>query len=116
MEAEAGRREAILDLESELRARGETGSGERLAEKEEELREAAAGSRARACEALAWKLLHDELDAAERGDREALVEPVAAPRSWLRRLFPGAEPRARPADASRSSSWRAAASPSATTA
>jgi hypothetical protein len=92
LEAEAGRRErAILELESELRAGGDEGPGERLRQKEEELREAAALLARTRREALAWKLLHGELDAALRADREALLAPVAQRLDpWLRRLFPDA--------------------------
>ena len=90
--ADAMRRDrAILELESELRAGGEEGPGERLRHKEEELREAAAALARTRREALAWKLLHDTLDMALRADREALLAPVARRLDpWLRRLFPEA--------------------------
>ena len=92
LEAEAARRErAIIELESELRAGGEEGPGERLRQKEEEQREALALLARTRREALAWKLLHGELDAALRADREALLAPVAQRLDpWLRRLFPEA--------------------------
>ncbi len=93
-EADAGRRDqAIQTLETELRTLGETGIGERLAERQAELVAAqAALSRVR-LEARAWRLLQDELTRAESKRQEALVEPVLARiRPWLGRLFPGAEP------------------------
>jgi DNA repair exonuclease SbcCD ATPase subunit len=92
LEADTARRErAILELESELRAGGDEGPGERLRQKEEELREAGAVLARTRREALAWKMLHGELDAALRADREALLAPVAQRLDpWLRRLFPDA--------------------------
>lgn len=92
LEAEAARRErAILELEAELRAGGEEGPGERLRQKEEELTDAERRLARLRREALAWKLLHEELDAALRADREALLAPVAQRLDpWLRRLFPEA--------------------------
>lgn len=92
LDAEAKRRDhAIIQLESELRAGGEEGPGERLRHKEEELREAAATLARTRGTALAWKLLHVELDAALRADRAALLAPVAQRLDpWLRRLLPEA--------------------------
>jgi hypothetical protein len=93
-EAEAGRRDqAIQTLETELRTLGDTGIGERLAERQAELEAARAALTRIRLEARAWRLLQDELAQAESERRQALVEPVLARvRPWLGRLFPGAEP------------------------
>lgn len=92
LEADAARRErTIIELESELRAGGDEGPGERLRQKEEELDEARALLGRTRGQARAWKLLHDELEKALRADRAALLAPVAQRLDpWLRRLFPEA--------------------------
>jgi DNA repair exonuclease SbcCD ATPase subunit len=92
LEADAARRErTIIELESELRASGDEGPGERLRQKEEELEEARILLARTRGQARAWKLLHDELEQALRADRAALLAPVAQRLDpWLRRLFPEA--------------------------
>lgn len=92
LEADSARRErAILELESELRAGGDEGPGERLRNKEGEWRLALDQLARARRQALAWKLLHDALDGALRADRAALLAPVAQRLDpWLRRLLPEA--------------------------
>jgi hypothetical protein len=72
---------------------GEDGLGERLGAKEAELAQAAAELARLRREALAWKMLHEALDAALHADRQALLAPVVQRLGpWLGRLFPEAAP------------------------
>ena len=94
-EADAGRRDqAIQTLETELRTLGETGIGERLAERQAELVAAQAALVARAPGGPCLAPASGRADPGPRASGEqALVEPVLARvRPWLGRLFPGAEP------------------------
>jgi hypothetical protein len=92
-EAEGQAQERRLrDLEVELRALGGDAAGERLAEAETELAAAEAAALRVRVEARAWRMLHEEVLAAEAEVRAALIEPVRqrlAPD--LARLFPRAE-------------------------
>jgi DNA repair exonuclease SbcCD ATPase subunit len=94
LEAERAQRErTIVELESELRAVGEDGLGERLGEQEGRLSLVAAELGRVRREAMAWKMLHEALDRAMRADRQALLAPVVARLApWLSRLFPDAAP------------------------
>lgn len=94
LEAERAQRERmIVELESELRAVGEDGLGERLDEEEGRLALAGAELGRMRREALAWKMLHEALDRAVWADRQALLAPVVARLApWLGRLFPDAAP------------------------
>ncbi len=87
----------LRDLEVELRALGGDAAGERLAEVETELVPAEAALLRVRIEARAWRMLHEEVEAAEAEVRAALIEPVRerlAPD--LARLFPRAEARLDP--------------------
>lgn len=87
------REHQIVELESELRAVGEDGLGERLAEHESCLAQATAELRRLRHEAMAWKMAYEALERALRADREALLAPVVDRlQPWLRRLFADAVP------------------------
>lgn len=94
LEAERARRlRLIVELESELRAVGEDGLGERLDEQEGRLTRAIASLGHLRREALAWKMLHEAMEQALRADRQALLAPVSVRlEPWLRRLFGDAAP------------------------
>ncbi len=82
----------MRDLEVELRALGGDAAGERLAEVDTEIVAAEAAWRRVRIEARAWRMLDDEVRAAEAEARAMLIEPVRerlAP--YLARLFPTAE-------------------------
>lgn len=83
----------IVELESELRAVGEDGLGERLDEQTGRLGQASEELRQLRREALAWKMLHEAMERALRADRQALLAPVSVRlEPWLRRLFGDAAP------------------------
>lgn len=93
---EADRRRLDLDIvmiESELRGGGDDGLGELLAQAEARLAQASEQLGRTSLEAKAWKLLHDELGAAAKATREALLAPIVSRlQPWLARLLPDVEP------------------------
>ena len=94
LEAERIRRQRlIVELESELRAVGEDGLGERLNEQSDCLAQAVTDLRQLRREASAWKKLHETMEQSLRADRQALLAPVSVRlEPWLRRLFGDAAP------------------------